>query len=587
MVRAAVVTAASLILTAAVVTHAYYLKHQFYPTVVYLTKSSPSMALIILQPHTKAEKPKCLFFFLKLGELGFEKLIQTSLPIPRNMLPAMFASKVNVFFWFCFYFSQMERSPNITWLFHFRVFSLFFCDYGGGPKRKVEALFCSKLQNSLETRALAQMNQDVYMLIWLIYSTGAEYYVVSGSLDLKTRCSIGPPAQDETYSFLFNSFTKCSCMQFKMLLERARVGDCIGIICLFSNFRQFKKAVTDAIMSRRAIRNMNTLYPDATPEDLQATDNVCIICREEMVTGAKRLPCNHIFHTSCLRSWFQRQQTCPTCRMDVLRATLPSTPPPAQQHPPQQQPAAAQTPPVPQPPNGDYGALTAALYSFCHLFCVCYVHVEVPEGGGWGGAGGERGSDKIALIKVRRLKCFMAACCSGPGYKGGGLFVGFQILYWIEMLECPPIKKRLPPMPIPPAGFVGLTDEEVRAMEGHERQNLEARLQCLQNIHTLLDAAMLQINQYLTVLATIGPPRSTNVSSSPSTESAEATGSSTLATTASTGSYPNSTSSPASASTTTAEEGTGRTTPPPTQEPDAAELRRRRLRKLESSPTAP
>lgn len=38
-------------------------------------------------------------------------------------------------------------------------------------------------------------------------------------------------------------------------------------------------------------------YPDATPEDLQASDNVCIICREEMVTGAKKLPCNHIFHS--------------------------------------------------------------------------------------------------------------------------------------------------------------------------------------------------------------------------------------------------------------------------------------------------
>lgn len=37
---------------------------------------------------------------------------------------------------------------------------------------------------------------------------------------------------------------------------------------------------------------------------------------------AKKLPCNHIFHVSCLRSWFQRQQTCPTCRMDILR--LPS-----------------------------------------------------------------------------------------------------------------------------------------------------------------------------------------------------------------------------------------------------------------------
>ena len=62
----------------------------------------------------------------------------------------------------------------------------------------------------------------------------------------------------------------------------------------------------------------------------------------------------------------------------------------------------------------------------------------------------------------------------------------------------------LPPMPVPPAGFAGLTEEELRAMEGHERQHLEARLQSLHNIHTLLDAAMLQINQYLTVMAAIG-----------------------------------------------------------------------------------
>lgn len=59
-------------------------------------------------------------------------------------------------------------------------------------------------------------------------------------------------------------------------------------------------------------------------------------------------------------------------------------------------------------------------------------------------------------------------------------------------------------MPVPPAGFAGLTPEELRALEGHERQHLEARLQSLRNIHTLLDAAMLQINQYLTVLASLG-----------------------------------------------------------------------------------
>ena len=43
------------------------------------------------------------------------------------------------------------------------------------------------------------------------------------------------------------------------------------------------------ILSRRAIRNLNTLYPDATAEDLANTDTVCIICREEMVTGKEPL----------------------------------------------------------------------------------------------------------------------------------------------------------------------------------------------------------------------------------------------------------------------------------------------------------
>jgi len=38
---------------------------------------------------------------------------------------------------------------------------------------------------------------------------------------------------------------------------------------------------------------------------------------------AKKLPCGHMFHSACLRSWFQRMQTCPTCRSDIL-----TTPPP-------------------------------------------------------------------------------------------------------------------------------------------------------------------------------------------------------------------------------------------------------------------
>lgn len=40
----------------------------------------------------------------------------------------------------------------------------------------------------------------------------------------------------------------------------------------------------------------------------------------------KRLACGHVFHLPCLRSWLERQDTCPTCRA----AMLPPQPRPAQ-----------------------------------------------------------------------------------------------------------------------------------------------------------------------------------------------------------------------------------------------------------------
>lgn len=107
-------------------------------------------------------------------------------------------------------------------------------------------------------------------------------------------------------------------------------------------FRAFRKSCNDVIESRRAIRNLNTMYPDLTAEELaNVTDTTCIICREEMQAqqSIKRLACQHIFHKNCLRSWFQRQQTCklafedangsvifrlgPICRTTVLRTVPP------------------------------------------------------------------------------------------------------------------------------------------------------------------------------------------------------------------------------------------------------------------------
>jgi E3 ubiquitin-protein ligase synoviolin len=91
---------------------------------------------------------------------------------------------------------------------------------------------------------------------------------------------------------------------------------------------------------------MNERYPNATNEELERlSDRTCIICREDMVASSgdqnnennidnqnnrpanaeraqpgnsgmgdtpKKLPCGHIFHFHCLRSWLERQQSCPT-----------------------------------------------------------------------------------------------------------------------------------------------------------------------------------------------------------------------------------------------------------------------------------
>ncbi|XP_022752473.1 ERAD-associated E3 ubiquitin-protein ligase HRD1A-like isoform X2 [Durio zibethinus] len=86
---------------------------------------------------------------------------------------------------------------------------------------------------------------------------------------------------------------------------------------LYETFRNFKIRVADYMRYRKITSNMNDRFPDATPEELTASDATCIICREEMTT-AKKLICGHLFHVHCLRSWLERQHTCPTCRALVV-----------------------------------------------------------------------------------------------------------------------------------------------------------------------------------------------------------------------------------------------------------------------------
>ena len=59
VMRAAMMTAASVALTMTVLGNAWSQRQQFYPSVVYITKSNPSMAVIYLQVTVSQSSFRC------------------------------------------------------------------------------------------------------------------------------------------------------------------------------------------------------------------------------------------------------------------------------------------------------------------------------------------------------------------------------------------------------------------------------------------------------------------------------------------------------------------------------------------------
>ncbi|XP_041799956.1 E3 ubiquitin-protein ligase synoviolin [Chelmon rostratus] len=629
MVRAAFVTATSLALTGAVVAHAYLLKHQFYPTVVYLTKSSPSMAVLYIQAFVLVfllGKFMRKVFFGQLRAAEMEHLIERSwYAVTETCLaftvfrddfsPRFVALFTLLLFLKCFHWLAedrvdfMERSPNISWLFHFRVLSLM------GLLGVLDFLFVNHACHSIITRgASVQLvfGFEYAILLTMVLTTFIKYLL--HTIDLQSENPWDNKAVYMLYTELFTGFIKVLLyIAFMTIMIKVHTFPLFAIRPMYLAMRQFKKAVTDAIMSRRAIRNMNTLYPDATPEDLQASDNVCIICREEMVTGAKKLPCNHIFHSSCLRSWFQRQQTCPTCRMDVLRASNNNqTPAPAQAPP--AAPAAPANAPAAPPANVAPGMLPGfppGIFPFWGPFPAVPPPPPPPAAAAAapGATDAPQSSTEATQAAGTSQPTSSTADTTAAADAPGSAIPGFPFSFppppfptapWLPMPPPPPFMSSMPP---PPPSLSRLSEEELRELEAEGRRGLEARLQCLQNIHTLLDAAMLNIHHYLSTVATLTPPRAEG-----STGGASGTNhaASSPAAGGSTGSASQEKDSPTSeqvdGATVSSQPADSTSAASDTErhetmdegvvvlgedgEPNAAELRRRRLRKLETAAAA-
>ncbi|GAV04788.1 hypothetical protein RvY_15013 [Ramazzottius varieornatus] len=487
--RNTLISIGSLILTTAVVSNAFYQRKQFYPSIIYITKSNASMAAIYFQGLTLVFLTWKLLrwvFFGQLRPAEIEHLVDKSwfamtdtclaFTVFRDEFNSSFVTLFTILLFLkCFHWlaedriDYMERTPVITKLFHFRAVSLLT------TLSFLDIFFVAYAYNSLVTRGAS------YQLVF-----GFEYAVLCtavGFTAIKYILHCIDSLHDQTapwdrkaaillYTELVINFSRVTLYTvFLVLMFKMQSFPLFAVRPIYMAVKSFKKSLYDVIMSRRAIHTMNTLYPNATLEEIRAGDSTCIICREEMTTSCKKLPCNHIFHAYCLRSWFQRQQTCPTCRLDILRPRRPAT---------AAAPAAAA--PAGQPAPGG-GAFPPGQFAFpqqphFHMGNMAFPfplppgfpqHFPMPQPGQAGPA---------------QLPNLTGAPMMYPAfYPAGG------------MMPPPP---PLPPMPVP--NFADMSEEDLRRLEGDSRRALEMRVAHLRNIQALLDAAVIQFTQYLSLM---------------------------------------------------------------------------------------
>eukprot|EP01054_Gregarina_sp_Poly1_P001629 Gregarina_sp_Poly_1__1628@NODE_1414_length_4200_cov_93_272199_g139_i1_p2_GENE_NODE_1414_length_4200_cov_93_272199_g139_i1NODE_1414_length_4200_cov_93_272199_g139_i1_p2_ORF_typecomplete_len314_score37_77zfRING_2/PF13639_6/1_8e09zfC3HC4_3/PF13920_6/2_2e06zfrbx1/PF12678_7/1_2e05zfC3HC4_2/PF13923_6/9_4e06ProkRING_4/PF14447_6/5_8e02ProkRING_4/PF14447_6/5_2e05zfC3HC4/PF00097_25/1_5e05Zn_ribbon_17/PF17120_5/5_4e05zfRING_5/PF14634_6/0_0016zfANAPC11/PF12861_7/0_013zfRINGlike/PF08746_11/0_01zfRING_UBOX/PF len=91
-------------------------------------------------------------------------------------------------------------------------------------------------------------------------------------------------------------------------------------IYLASDIIQVTRTLIGKITSFRRYRKLAARleidFPEATLEELEEADT-CIICRDLLTIGSKKLICGHILHFECLKGWFVHHQSCPTCRTEI------------------------------------------------------------------------------------------------------------------------------------------------------------------------------------------------------------------------------------------------------------------------------
>ena len=122
-----------------------------------------------------------------------------------------------------------------------------------------------------------------------------------------------------TIEFIFGIFLFCN-GGWIMVFESGGAIRAI-MMCIHAYFNIFVQAKEGwkVFMKRRTAVNKINLLKEATVEELEALNDVCAICYQELKT-ARVTRCNHFFHSVCLRKWLYVQDNCPLCHKVIYKS---------------------------------------------------------------------------------------------------------------------------------------------------------------------------------------------------------------------------------------------------------------------------
>ncbi|KAL9382191.1 hypothetical protein Peur_025226 [Populus x canadensis] len=334
MMRLRTYASLSLLGALAVTYHAFNSRGQFYPAMVYLSTSKITLVLLL----NMGLVIMCILWqFIKrlflgsLREAEVERLNEQSwrelmeilfaITIFRHDFSVTFLAMVTTLLLIksLHWLAQkrveyIETTPSVNWLSHVRIVSFL------GFLFLLDSLFLySSVKYLLETRQASVslfFSFEYMILATTTVSTFVKYVFYVSDMLMEGQWEKKPVytfylefVRDLLHLSMYLCFFLVIFMNYGLPLHLIRE--------LYETLRNFKIRVADYIRYRKITSNMNDRFPDATAEEIDASDATCIICREEMTT-AKKLLCGHLFHVHCLRSWLERQHTCPTCRALVV-----------------------------------------------------------------------------------------------------------------------------------------------------------------------------------------------------------------------------------------------------------------------------